>query len=235
MRTVGGAHRVNLPELTEVDAWLIDLDAPADTAPASARDLLAPLERERASSYLRAQDGARFAASRGWLRVILGRYLEVEPAGLPFAAGPGGRPVLAGEYEELLHFSLSRSAGRALIAVSGTPVGADIELVDDRAGLSDLVASGFGDAETACIRSGCGGSRLRGFYRHWTAKEAYLKATSRGLAGLDRTELACGTHPAIRADGRIVAEWAVSLLEPAASYVAAVVGASAVGGCRAGR
>ena len=189
---------------------------------------LASAERDRATTYLRPRDGARFAASRAWLRHLLGRYLDAEPADLCFAAGPDQRPALAGDHAGLLHFSLSRSAGLALIAVSRSPVGADLELVSARAGLADLIGGRFGPAEAACIASGCGGSPLRGFYRHWTAKEAYLKATGAGLAGLRGTELVCGVRPVIRSNSRLATDRVLSLPELAAGYAAAIVGADVV-------
>jgi 4'-phosphopantetheinyl transferase len=215
-----------LTGLGQVRAWLIDLDADTDDR------LLAPAERDRATSYVRPRDGTRFAASCAWLRLILSRYLDAGPAVLRFATGANGRPALAGDHAGLLHFSLSRSAGLGLVAVSRAPVGADIERVSRRAGLADLVASRFGAAEADCIAGGCGGSPLRGFYRHWTAKEAYLKATGRGLAALQGTELVCGTSPAIRSEGRLTGEWTLSLLEPVADCVAAVVDCGSVTGHR---
>jgi 4'-phosphopantetheinyl transferase len=218
--------RGGLTRLDEVDAWLIDLDAPVDPAAASLLTCspLARTERDRATTYLRPRDSARFAASRAWLRLLLGRYLDTEPADLSFMTGPDRRPVLAGDHAGSLHFSLSRSAGLALIAVSRSPVGADIELVSARAGLADLIGDRFGAAEAGCIARGCGGSPLHGFYRHWTAKEAYLKATGRGLAGLRGTELVCGVRPLIQYDGRLATNWTLSLPELAVGCAAAVIG-----------
>jgi len=243
MRNGRGGQSAGLTGLDAVEAWLIDLDAPVDSAAASGLTCspLARAERDRATTYLRPRDGARFAASRAWLRLLLGRYLDTEPADLRFTTGPDRRPALAGGHAGSVHFSLSRSAGLALIAVSRSPVGADLELVSPRAGLADLVGSRFGAAEAACIASGCGGSPLHGFYRHWTAKEAYLKATGRGLAGLRGTELVCGVRPAIRSSGRLATDWTLSLplltarQGLAVGWAAAIVGAGPVTRCRAER
>lgn len=237
MQTGRGAHRAVLSGLDAVDAWLIDLNAPVDPAAASGLTCspLARAERDRAITYLRPRDGARFAASHAWLRLLLGRYLDAEPADLRFTTGPDRRPSLAGDHAGSLHFSLSRSAGLALIAVSRSPVGADLELVSARAGLADLVGARFGAAEAACIAGGCGGSPLHGFYRHWTAKEAYLKATGRGLAGLRETELVCGARPLIRRDGRLATDWTLSLPDLAASWAVAIVGTGRVTRYRAVR
>jgi 4'-phosphopantetheinyl transferase len=195
--------------------------------------LLDRAELDRAARYARPRDGARFAVSRAWLRLVLGRYLDAEPASLRFTVGQDGRPALVGDHEGRLHFSLSRSGNRALIAVSLTAVGADIEIVRPRTGLADLIASRFTAAEADCIKAGCAGSPERGFYRHWTAKEAYLKATGRGLAGLRATELSCGPPDSIRVDGSPADGWILSLPEAAPDCAAAFVGSGPVTQCRA--
>jgi 4'-phosphopantetheinyl transferase len=230
MRTGRGGQRAELHSPGEVHAWLIDLDAPVGAA-----RLLDRAESDRATCYLRPRDGARFAASRAWLRMIMGRYLDANPACLRFVTDAAGRPTLAGDHADLLHFSLSRSADRALVAVSNSPVGADIEVVSARAGLADLVAGRFGPAEARCIAGGCGGSPLRGFYRHWTAKEAYLKATGAGLAGLRATELTCGARPAVSFGGKLAVGWTISLVKAAPDCAAAIVGGGPASSCRLAR
>ena len=149
MRTGLGGQRAALHASNEIHAWLIDLDGPIDPAVpgGAACQLLDQAECARVVSYLRPRDAARFAASRAWLRLILSRYLDAEPGRLRFATGRDGHPALAGDHAGLLQFSLSRSASRALVAVSDSPVGADIELVRPRAGLADLVTGRFGPAE----------------------------------------------------------------------------------------
>jgi 4'-phosphopantetheinyl transferase len=232
-------QRTELIGLGEIHAWLADLAGP-DTGPGKLPDparfdqaVLDPRELDRAAGYARSRDGARFAVSRACLRLVLGRYLNADPADLQFTVGAAGQPALAGEHAGRLQFSLSRSGSRALIAVSLQPVGADIELVRPRAGLADLIASRFSAAEAACIRAGCGGGPARGFYRHWTAKEAYLKATGRGLAGLRATELTCGSPPAVVVDGRQAEGWTLSRPEAGPGCATAIVGRGPVTQCRA--
>lgn len=199
----------------DVHAWLVDLDG----WPASEK-MLAAAERHRSASYLRPRDGARFAASRAAVRVILSGYAGCEPERLRFVAGSRGQPRLAGHS---LPFSLSRSGGIALLAVSADPVGADLELVRPRSGLADLAAARFTAAEAACVAAGCAGSPVRSFYRHWVVREAYLKATGRGLAGLRDTELACGAVPVIWFRGTPEPGWKVSMTEEVPGYEAAIV------------
>ena len=227
--------------LAEVHAWVVDLRQPA----AGSLRLLDSDERERAGSYARRQDGARFAGSRAGLRLILGSYLDADPARLRLRPGPGGRPVLAGD-DGQLQFSLSRSTDLALVAVSRGPVGADIEHVTARRGLADLIATRFaadevrciesgriesGCIESGCMKSGCVGSPLRGFYRHWTAKEAYLKASGRGLAGLRDTALDCGPSPVIRFRGSPAVGWNLWLTDVPPAHAAAIVASQPVTKC----
>jgi 4'-phosphopantetheinyl transferase len=152
--------------------------------------------------------------------MILAGYLGCEPGRLRFDAGGRGQPRAAGHS---LQFSLSRSGGSALVAVSPEPVGADLELLRPRAGLADLIAARYAAAEAACVAAGCAGSPVRSFYRHWVAKEAYLKATGRGLAALRDTQLACGPAPVIRFRGTPEPDWKVSMPEALPRCVAAVV------------
>jgi phosphopantetheinyl transferase len=202
-------------------AWLVDLDAPVAAAAAG----LDAAERARAGSFMRPQDGARFAASHAALRLVLARYLGGEPAGLEFRVGPHGQPRLAADE---VRFSLARSGPLALIAVARQPVGADLERVAARSGLADVVAARFAPREAARIAAGCCGSPTRSFYRHWTAKEAYLKAVGLGLAGLRDTELACGARSAIWYAGTPVGGLRLSVASVASGYVASIIGEPSV-------
>lgn len=209
----------------EVHAWLVDLDAPGHGFDA----VLDPAERRRAAAYLRGVDGRRFAASRAALRILLSSYLPGTPAHLPIRTAPGGGLDLAGSE---VRVSLSRSAGIALIAVSRGRVGADIAAVVPRPGLADLVAARFGKQEAACVAACGGGSALRGFYRHWTAKEAYLKAVGTTLAaGLRTTELVCGKRPQIWSAGTPAIGWKLSWIDVVPAHVAAIMAAGPVTRC----
>jgi 4'-phosphopantetheinyl transferase len=202
-------------------AWLVDLDAPGAASAAG----LDEAERGIAASFVRPQDGARFAASHAALRLVLAGYLGREPDDLPLRAGRAGQPRLA---TDEVRFSLARSGRLALITVSRRPVGADLERVAARSGLADVAAARFAAREAAGVADGCCGSPTASFYRHWTAKEAYLKAIGLGLAGLRDTELVCGARPVIWFAGRPVGGWRLSVARTASGYVASIVGAVSV-------
>jgi 4'-phosphopantetheinyl transferase len=216
--TASAGHRAALAlGPVTVHAWTVDLDELG----AAAAGLLDAAERARAASFVRAQDGARFAASRAAVRLVLARYVGGEPGDLEFLAPAHGQPRLA---DDRVRFSLTRSDGTALIAVSRQPVGADLERVEPRPGLADLVAARFTAREAALITAGCCGPPPLSFYRHWTAKEAYLKAVGVGMTGLRDVELVCGAQPAIVVACRPVSDWSLSVASPKAGYAAAIVG-----------
>jgi 4'-phosphopantetheinyl transferase len=221
----GAANRVRRGGLAlghgALHAWLVDLDAPG----AATAVRLDGAEHGRAASFMRPQDGVRFAASHAALRLLLAHYVSDEPDDLEFRVGPHGQPRLAADE---VRFSLARSGGLALIAVSRGPVGADLERVAARSGLADVAAARFPAREAARVAAGCCGSPTRSFYRHWTAKEAYLKAIGLGLSGLRNTELVCGARPVIWFAGKPVGGWPLSVASTPSGYVAAVISEPAV-------
>jgi 4'-phosphopantetheinyl transferase len=117
------------------------------------------------------------------------------------------------------------------VAVSAGPVGTDVEAIAARDGLADLAAARFGPAEAACVASGgCTGSALRSFYRHWTAREAWLKAVGIGLTALRDTEFDCRNDLAIRFRGtaRTAPDLRLQLLDISPAHAAAVAAAGPV-------
>jgi 4'-phosphopantetheinyl transferase len=173
-------------------------------------------ERARAACYRSPADRLGFVLRRTALRSILASYTGLDPAGIRFETDHRGRPCLAADHGcDGLDFNVTRTVDLALVAVSRHRVGVDVERLAPRAAATDIVDHWFSDSEAACIAAGCDGSRLRGFYRHWTAKEAYLKVLGCGLSGLRDVELDCGSSPGLRwrreADaGRVLVPVAVS-------------------------
>jgi 4'-phosphopantetheinyl transferase len=211
----------------DVHVWL----APLDELRSIQDGILDAADGERAARYSQIAARRRFEQAHVALRRVLGRYLNADPASLRFSSEERGRPALA-DRDAALDFSLSRTDDVALIAVSPSRVGADVEIIRPRTALADLARSHYTAAELDCLARGCEGSWLRGFYRHWTAKEAYLKAVGIGLAGLREVSLDCGPPATIRWRGAPAPEWVVSPVTVTPSHAATVVAASPVSSCR---
>ncbi|MFE4589906.1 4'-phosphopantetheinyl transferase family protein [Streptomyces laurentii] len=211
--------------MTRADAWLLDVtEEPGSGSghgpgPGDALDLT-PLdahERERAAAFLRPADRHLYAVAHLALRTILGGLLGERPAGLvfgrdtcPCCGGPHGRPVLAVPSPPL-HFSLSHTPGRVLVATAPVPVGADVEGRPAPESVRDL-ATVLHPRERAEVEAEPDPERRAAvFGRIWARKEAYLKGLGTGLGrdpGLDDLGGDLDGDP-VREPGRHPAGWSV--------------------------
>ena len=136
----------------------------------------------------------RFAAGRGALRAILAGYLSMEPERLKFGYSAYGKPFLLNSPANI-QFNLSHSGGLMVAAVCRDwPIGVDIEKHDPRFHAMEIAERFFCDHEKAEIARQDGEARLEAFFQLWTAKEAFLKATSLGLA-LELSKFEIGLRP----------------------------------------
>jgi 4'-phosphopantetheinyl transferase len=167
----------------EVHLWRMTLDHPGAVA-LRLGPYLSPEERRRAGRFHSESDRVRFVVGRGSLRTILGRYLGREPVAVAFDYGAQGKPMLAGPRDDLpLQFNLSHSQGLAVLAVTlGRQVGVDVEQIRPVADAEQIVARFFSARERDEFSRLPDGRRLDAFFRGWTRKEAYLKATGAGLS-----------------------------------------------------
>jgi len=167
----------------QLDLWRFSLARPLAEIERLAC-LLNEMERLRAARLLDRGKAHAFIASRGRLRTILARYLDQAPAALEFSFGPQGKPRLAGSCEASLCFNLSHSGDWGLLAVTaGSPVGVDIELIDDQVAYESLAVRFFSPEEKAALAQFSPVRRRRGFFRIWTRKEALLKGLGTGWSG----------------------------------------------------
>ena len=157
-----------------VHLWRVALDSPYDA------NILSPDEAQRAARYHFPYMRDRYSAGRCALRVILGRYLEVEPRSIAFTYNEHGKPLLGGRSQ----FNLSNAGDRMLLGVTeGRMIGVDLEKRDRRT-QSDAVARRFFSAhEVEQFLAFPDDERGAAFLRGWVRKEAYLKAMGTGISG----------------------------------------------------
>ena len=173
----------------EVHVWRADLDLPAARLQQLVQSLSAD-EQVRAERFYFEQHRQRFIAGRGILRILLGRYLSVEPQQLRFDYTSSGKPALAKTGDSRLQFNLSHSQGLALYAVTrDRQIGIDLEQLRPTADVEQIAQRFFSAQEYAAIQSLPPDQKLEAFFRYWTCKEAYLKATGDGLSQLERIEV----------------------------------------------
>ncbi|MFI3157626.1 MAG: 4'-phosphopantetheinyl transferase superfamily protein [Methylococcaceae bacterium] len=128
----------------------------------------------------------RYVEVHGRLRNILAQALNEPPEKISIKKAEHGKPYVADRPE--LAFNLSHSASAMVVAVGwNCQVGVDIECCRPRTSLAGLVDKCFAEEESAYWNKLPEDQRITEFYRFWTRKEAFVKATGRGIAlGLNR-------------------------------------------------
>ena len=206
----------------EVHVWILELEVAAprleELGAVLSRD-----ERERASKFRFPELRRRFTVSHAGLRMILGRYLGMNPGSIVFQYAERGKPSLDPRLgRELPEFNLAHSSELALVAIApDRVVGVDLERKQWKASLKDIATRYFSpgecgileDAATTTEKADC-------FYSLWSMKEAILKATGEGIADLTRVEVL----PELKATGDEVdaARWRLHDLSPIAGFGAAL-------------
>jgi 4'-phosphopantetheinyl transferase len=182
------------------------------------RSVLAADEQLRADRFRFDPDRQSFVVARSGMRRILGRYLTCDPGAIEFSYGSHGKPFLA---DGAIEFNLSHSGDWALLAMaSDRAVGVDIERIKPVAELEKLTARFLMAAEHERIVALDEADRLLAFFRTWTCKEAYLKATGEGLGQLKSLEVAAEPRLPVQLVSPI--GWGLQELPLAVGYVGAI-------------
>lgn len=190
---------------------------------------LSESERARVVRFRFARDQRRYVVGRSLLRLLLGRYLDAAPESLRFAIGARGKPALADRPCHGVHFNVAHADEVIVFAVTRIgPVGVDIERVHPMPDLELVAESSFSKRERAELATMLPASRSEGFFRCWTRKEAYVKATGDGLSyPLDRFDVSLSAGEAARilaldGDERAGGRWTLKELRPAVGFVGAI-------------
>jgi 4'-phosphopantetheinyl transferase len=146
--------------------------------------LLSSEERARHRRFARAADRNLFLASRVLVRRTLSRYGDLEPAAWSFRRDRQGRPEIANAGSPRgLRFSLSHTRGMiALMVHRDVAAGVDVERFRRVASLPSVARTVFATAERNALFALPREEQEARFYRLWTLKEAFVKATGRGLS-----------------------------------------------------
>jgi 4'-phosphopantetheinyl transferase len=161
--------------------WLVNADAVADADLLRYRDWLTPAELARHGRFVRTQRQRQFIVGRVLSRAALGSLLGVAPQTVQLEERPGmapslSTPVPAGTPPG---FSIAHSGRWVACAFSAqAALGLDVEVRDASRDLDALAEQAFDDGEAAQWTQICSlpaESRVDGFYRLWSEKEARIK------------------------------------------------------------
>jgi 4'-phosphopantetheinyl transferase len=175
------AH-LTLPE-DEVQLWRVDLEA-IRSDESRWQQVLSLDESKRASRFHFPSDRQRFVAARALLRAMLAGYLSVAPVDLHFSYSKKDKPSLGGAHADSgVTFNVSHSGGIALYAFARRrDVGIDVEQIRRDFDVETIARRFFSADEQSQLADLPVAERVDAFFRCWTRKEAYVKATGDGLS-----------------------------------------------------
>lgn len=188
-----------------IAAWTVALATISEALWPRLLDLLDNAERDRAARFVFERHRRQHIAAHALKRLMLSAIGGAPPRSWRFEAPPGGKPRVGkfrvGEFRvgefgvgrsgvgkasvgpgPGPHFNISHCDGLVACAVSNDlELGVDVEPVARKAPL-DLAQTYFAPEEIRWLTGLPPAEQPLGFFRLWTLKEAYIKATGLGLA-----------------------------------------------------
>lgn len=221
---------INLTNLKNaLHIWRADIDLRPELLTKLAVNLSLD-ERQRADRFYFERDKKKYIASRGLLRIILSGYLNIEPDRLEFRYSQQGKPELNNiDTEARLCFNVSHSQDLAVYTIAlNRAVGIDLEYLRQIADVQQLAERFFSRSESSLINALPESQQQQLFFRFWTIKEAYLKATGEGLSGLQAIAVSITPENAINlssTESNILLnnQWFCTEFKPGAEYTGALV------------
>jgi 4'-phosphopantetheinyl transferase len=170
-------------DLGEIHVWRVSLDQ-TESCLQSLQQTLSTDERTKADRFRFPKDRSQFIVSRGALRAILSRYLNISSHILRFDYNPYGKPsLIVAQSGNTLRFNLSHSRGMALIAITkNRDIGVDLEGINQNFSCLEIAEKFFSPLENSVLRSLPEHLQATAFFTCWTRKEAYIKAVGKGLS-----------------------------------------------------
>ena len=177
----------------EVQVWRADLEALGGEE-GRWKERLSEDELARAACFHFSRDRQHYIAGRAMLRTILGGYLDADPKEQVFAYSKKEKPSLdfchagltdanSASASRNITFNVSHSGGVALLAFGrGREVGIDVEQVRWNFDPAAIARRFFSEYEQKELSAASSEAKVEAFFRCWTRKEAYIKATGDGLS-----------------------------------------------------
>jgi 4'-phosphopantetheinyl transferase len=146
------------------------------------RGMLDAEELIRADRYHFAADRNSYTAAHALLRSMLSEATGISTNLWRFVTGEFGKPALAADFRECnLHFNISHTRGLVACAIARQEVGLDVERSNPTIDL-DIARRYFAPEEVRLLSSFPPEQQGKVFFRFWSLKEAFIKATGEGLS-----------------------------------------------------
>jgi 4'-phosphopantetheinyl transferase len=204
--------------------WWVDVRSVSEAVVQAWAATLDASERDRAARFRFATDRAAYVAAHALARVLLSRVCGRPTNAWRFVAGPYGKPRVHASMGVEIDFNLSHTRGLAAVAAcAGADVGVDVEGTIRRHGLG-VAEYHFAPAEVDALRRLQPAPRQEAFLQLWTLKEAWSKATGRGLTSrLDAAVFVLEPFSVdLSAAGEDASAWQFHRCAPTAEHVLAL-------------
>ena len=166
----------------EIHIWWSTLDQPAGIVN-KYEHMLSHKEQKRINNFKFRFLRDRQIISRGILRQVISKYLNIDVEGIEFSYNKFGKPLLSSKLDDFnLHFNMSHSEQLGIFAFAkGKAIGVDVEEIKSSLNLEDVIELCLSDFEKSWFYDVSAGMRKEVFYKIWTAKEAFIKALGTGF------------------------------------------------------
>jgi len=180
---------------------------------------LNPEEQIRFERYFKEKDRNLFVICRAILKFVLAAHTKLDVNNINLDYHINKKPYLASH--PWLNFNVSHSENFAVIAISQSHVGIDIEYIAQDFNFTDLMPDIFNDDEILDIQNAA--NKEYAFYSSWTRKEAFVKALGKGIDD-DFKNIPClnGHHGIDSALLKTTENWQVYGFDLAENYLGAI-------------
>lgn len=214
----------------EIHLWSSFLDQPEDIINRFFA-VLSEEEKYRVNKYKFKSLRDRHTVSKGLLKSLISKYLNIETNEINFVQNEYGKPSLHLELNEIdLQFNVSHSEHLGMFAfTTGQELGIDVESIQEIPNLNQIVDMCFSDFEKEWFYKSEPGLQKKLFYKVWTGKEAFIKANGTGLSfPLNEIEFKINSNKtiefqSIHGDLSYRGKWNIFTFNPLPNFISSLV------------
>lgn len=175
---------ISLPKRDELHVWCVPLKLDQNQTEIAIERLNAH-QHDRYERRTNQSQKESYLAGRYYLSELLSAYTHQDPSALELAYTRLNKPYLASNSFEL-DFNFTDSHGHAgnlgiYAFARNRDLGVDIEALNRRSNFAAIAKRKFTEKEQAWIKNADGSLQAQRFLSLWTRKEAYGKATGKGV------------------------------------------------------
>ena len=181
--------------------------------------LLTQEEKQHAARFRQEKDANLYTVTRANLRLLLADVYCMPPEKIIIAAGINGKPHLK-DYSDI-HFNVSHTHERAVIALSKHRIGIDLEYINPAFDFASVAEFACSTAELKLLSET--ESQRTEFFKFWTRKEAFLKGLGTGLVNDLKTITCAEAINPISGDLQgILSDWKIITTILSGNYIMSV-------------